>query len=145
MFSSQPTFTLIEDKIFKDQVSFEVHSSSSSEQYELSLKVFSSHIEINVFPGEDQDQERELSISEVCNNIRQVLETSILKSLEDLHYNRHNVKPVMCFRCNHCSELHEAKRGKIHKVYCNKTRKNTRLPLQGRCWFNEGQYFLMCA
>ena len=136
--NSQPSFTLIEDKIFKDQVSFEVHS--SSEQDELSLKVFSSHIEINVFPGEDQDQERELSISEVCNNIRQVLETSILKSLEDLHYNRHNVKPVMCFRCNHCSELHEVKRGKIHKVYCNKTHKNTRLPLQGRCWFNEGQY-----
>ena len=41
-----------------------------------------------------------------------------------------------CFRCNHCSELHEVKRGKIHKVYCNKTRKNTRLPLQGRFWFN---------
>ena len=137
---SQPTFTLIQEKIFKDQVSFEVHC--SSEQDVLSLKVFPSHIQIKFFPAlcEDPDSTRSVSISEVCNNVRHIIDKSLLKSLENLHYNKHNVKPMMCFKCDHCNELHPVKKGKPHKINCSKTNRNTRIPLQGRCWFNEGQY-----
>jgi hypothetical protein len=130
------SFTLIEDKIFKDQVSFEVHS--RADQDEVSLKVYPSHIEVNFFPS--LDDERELSFGEVCNNVRLVVESSILRSLEDLHYNKHNVEPMMCLRCEHCSELHQVKEGVQRKVYCEHLHKNSRIPSQGRFWFNEGQY-----
>ena len=82
--SHTTSFALIEDKIFKDQVSFEVHS--YSDQDELSLRVFPSHIDITFFPS--LDEERVLSVGEVCSNVREVIETSILRSLEDLHYNK---------------------------------------------------------
>jgi hypothetical protein len=134
--SSHTFFTLIEDKIFKDQVSFEVHS--GTDQDEVSLKIFPSHIEVNFFPS--LDDKRKLSFGEVCNNVRLVLESSILRSLENLHYNKHNVEPMMCLRCEHCSELHQVKEGVRRKMYCKNRRKNSRIPSQGRLWFNEGQY-----
>ena len=129
------SFTLIEEKIFKDQVSFEVHS--HSDQDELSLRVLPSHIEITYFPS--LDEERVLSVGEVCSNVRQVIDTSILRSLEDLHYNKCKVMPMMCLRCENCSELHQVKKGDPCKMYCKKAHRNARIPSQGRCWFNEGK------
>ena len=131
------SFRLIEDKIFKDQVSFEVHS--HADQDELSLKIFTSHIEINFYPPLVAE-ERCLSIGEVCSRVREIIEKSIRKSLQNLHYNETAVQPFMCFQCGNCSELHEVKKDKVHKVYCKKLRANTRIPLQGRCWYNEGQW-----
>ena len=133
--SRTTSFTLIEKKIFKDQVSFEVHS--QSDQDELSLRVLPSHIEITYFPS--LDEERMLSVGEVCSNVRQVIETSILRSLEDLHYNKRKVMPMMCLRCENCSELHQVKKGDPCKMYCKKAHRNARIPSQGRCWFNEGK------
>ena len=138
--SHMTSFTLIEEKIFKDQVSFEVHS--HSDQDELSLRVLPSHIEITYFPS--LDEERVLAVGEVCSNVRQVIETSILRSLEDLHYNKCKVKPAMCLRCENCSELHPVKKGDPCKMYCKKGHKNARIPSQGRCWFNEGKTGCVC-
>ena len=132
------SFTLLEHKIFKDQVSFDVQSHSDHD--EVSLKVLPSHIEIKFFPS--HDEYRDLTIGEACSNVRQTIETSILRSLDDLHYNKRNVEPVMCLRCEHCSELHQVVQTKekcFHKIYCSNTRINSRIPSQGRCWFNEGQ------
>ena len=129
-------FTLLQDKIFKDQVSFEVHS--HADQDEISLKISPSTVEINFFPSccEDRDQ----LIGETCNSVREIIEASVLRSLEDLHYNKHSVQPVMCLRCEHCSELHQVKKGRrCHKVYCSKSHTNARIPSQGRCWYNENQ------
>jgi hypothetical protein len=136
--SRHTSFTLIEDKIFKDQVSLEVHFNSDHD--EVTLKVFSSHLEVNFFPS--LSDERDSSVGEACSNVRQVIETSILRSLEDLHYNRVSVKPVMCFRCDHCSELHQVEKMKgknYHRMYCSKAHTNSPIPPEGRCWFNEGQ------
>jgi hypothetical protein len=130
------SFSLIEDKIFKDQVSFEVHS--ASDQDEISMKFFASYIEIKFLRS--LCDERDLPVGEICSNVRQIIEMSILRSLVDLHYNYNNLKPVMSLRCMHCSELHEVKKGKSsHKIYCEVTRTNSYLPFQGRCWYNEGQ------
>ena len=134
--SHTTSFTLIEEKIFKDQVSFEVHS--HSDQDELSLRVLPSHIEITYFPS--LDEERVLSVGEVCSNVRQGIETSILRSLEDLHYNKCKVEPIMCLRCENCSELHQVKKGDPCKMYCKKAHTNDRIPSQGRCWYNERKY-----
>ena len=131
------SFRLIEDKIFKDQISFEVHS--HADQDELSLKIFTSHIEINFYPPLVAE-ERRLSVGEVCNRVREIIEKSIHKSLQNLHYNVTAVQPFMCFQCGNCPELHEVKKDYVHKVYCKKLRANTRIPLQGRCWYNEGQW-----
>ena len=135
--SRTTSFTLIEEKISKDQVSFEVHS--HSDQDELSLRVLPSHIEITYFPS--LDEERVLSVGEVCSDVRQVIETSILRSLEDLHYNKRKVMPMMCLRCENCSELHQVKKGDPCKMYCRNVHQNSRIPLKGRCWYSEGQYF----
>ena len=130
------SFALIQDKIFKDQVSFKV--SSYSDRDEVSLKSSVSHIQVRFFPSVCDN--RDLSIGEVCGNVRQFIQTSILRSLDDLHYNKDTVMPIMCFRCEHCSELHQVNEGKDHhKVYCEKTNRNSRIPLQGRCWYNEGR------
>ena len=133
------SFTLIEDKIFKDQVSFEVHSHSDHD--EVCLKLLPCHLEIKFFPS--RDEYRDSTIDQACSNIRQIIKTSILRSLDDLHYNKRNVEPVMCLRCEHCSELHQVEQMKekgFRKIYCSNTRINSRIPSQGRCWFNEGQF-----
>ena len=133
------SFALIQDKIFKDQVSFKV--SSYSDRDEVSLKSSVSHIQVRFLPSVCDN--RDLSIIEVCSNVRQVIQTSILRSLDDLHYNKDTVEPIMCFRCEHCSELHQVNEGKDHhKVYCEKTNRNSRIPLQGRCWYNEGKVYV---
>ena len=134
---SHISFALNEEKIFKDQVSFNVRCYTDED--ELCLKMLPSHLEVKFFPSQSDD--RDLSIGEICSSIRQVIETSIHKSLEDLHYNKQNVKPMMCFRCELCSELHRVKTGKGHcKVFCKATHRNTRIAEQGRFWYNEGKH-----
>ena len=132
------TFVLIHDKIFKDQVSFEVHS-PWEEQDEMSLKVYSTHLEVKFFPFLSDD-DRDTPLKEVCNNVRQILEKSILRSLKDLHYSKEKLDPMTCFKCEHCKQMHPVKTGRTHhRIYCNKARKGSRIPVNGRCWYNEGQ------
>ena len=131
------TFILIHDKIFKDQVSFEVHS--PWDQDEMSLKVYSTHLEVKIFPFLSDD-DRDTPLKEVCNNVRQILEKSILSSLKNLHYSKEKLEPMACFKCEHCKQMHPVKTGRTHhRIYCNKARKGSRIPLNGRCWYNEGQ------
>ena len=132
------TFVLIHDKIFKDQVSFEVHS-PWEEQDEMSLKVYSTHLEVKFFPF-SSDDDRDTPLKDVCNNVRQILEKSILRSLKDLHYSKEKLEPMACFKCEHCTQMHPVKAGRTHhKIHCNKARERSRIPLNGRCWYNEGQ------
>ena len=132
------TFVLIHDKIFKDQVSFEVHS-PWEEQDEMSLKVYSTHLEVKFFPL-SSDDDRDTPLKEVCNNVRQILEKSILRSLKDLHYSKEKLNPMACFKCEHCTQMHPVKAGRTHhKIHCIKARERSRIPLNGRCWYNEGQ------
>ena len=131
------TFVLIHDKIFKDQVSFEVHS--PWDQDEMSLKVYSTHLEVKFFPF-SSDRDRDTPLKEVCNSVRQILEKSILRSLKDLHYSKEKLEPMACFKCEHCAQMHPVRAGRTHhKIHCNKARKGSRIPLNGRCWYNEGQ------
>ena len=129
-------FTLLQDKIFKDQVSFEVHSPGVHD--EMSLKAYPSHLEVNFFPELSPD--RDTPIKKVCSNIREVLGASLYKSLANLHYKKEIVKPIMCLPCEHCAESHPVEKGIQHyKVYCKPNRKTSRVPAQGWCWFNEGK------
>ena len=133
------SFKLVQDEIFKDQVSFEVHS--YGDQDKMSLKMFPSHLEIKFFPAAGACQDRDLPIDNVCSNIRQIIETSMLRSIHNLHYNKENVKPIMCFKCEHCSELHQVKKGvKFYKMFCKKENANPRIPINGRYWYHEGTY-----
>ena len=133
------SFTLNEDRIFKDQVTFDIHNYADV----FSLKVFPSHLEVKFFPS--QGEGRGQSIGEVCSKVRQLIETSIYKSLEDLHYNKDQVKPMVCFRCEHCSELHQVNsEGKGHcTICCKKTHNISYLPLQARYWYNEGESYVV--
>ena len=133
--SHTTTFVLMQDKIFKDQVSFEVHSPGVHD--EMALRLHPSHLEIKLFPEHSED--RHTSITEVCSNVRQIVETSIHQSLQDLHYSESKVAPVTCFRCEDCSELHKVEIGKhLVKMYCKKTRTTQSIPEQGKWWYKEG-------
>ena len=135
------TFTLMQDKIFKDQVSFEVRSPGVHD--EMTLRALPSQLEISLFPEHSED--RETPVSKVCSNVRQIVETSIYQSLQDLHYSKSRVAPVICFRCEDrdCSELHEVEvleKGKKLKIHCEKTHRSYYIPAEGQCWYGIGQY-----
>ena len=129
------TFTLVQDKIFKDQVSFEVVSPGV--QDEMALWLHPSHLEIKFFPELSED--RETSIAKVCSNVRKIVETSISRSLQDLHYNESRVKPMMCFRCENCSDLHPIVQGRKFTIFCDKFRKRKCIPAEGECWYGVGK------
>ena len=138
--SGQTTFALMKEKIFRDQISFEVNSHFDED--EMTLKAFLSHLEIHFFPS-SYNENRDVPLGEVCNTIRQVVETSILKSLEYLCYTEDKVGPMMCFKCNSCHELHPVKLNKrtnCHKIFCKKHRIPSNIPPAGRWWYNEGQF-----
>ena len=128
------TFTLMQDKIFKDQVSFEVHSPGVHD--EMSLKLQATNLEIKFFP--EHCTERDTSVSEVCMNIRHIIETAIHKSIQDLHYNIKKVEPIECLKCEICSELHQLMKGKRFQIYCKKSRTTCPIPAQGACWYTKG-------
>ncbi len=131
--NSNTSFSLIQDKIFKDQVSFEVYSRSFCKCDDMSLKFHSSHLEINFFPEKSHNDS---SLNAVCTNIRCIILKYISKSLKDLHYKKEKVDPVMCFRCESCSELHPVLEGRNY--HCRKARETSHIPLHGRWWYNEG-------
>ena len=131
------TFTLLQDKIFKDQVFFAVQSMGFIDK--ISLKVHTSHLEVKFFPGSLED--RELSVGTVCAAVREAILERVDKSLQDLHYNREKLEPCVCFSCESCSELHPVfdREQSSKGFYCDKYNQTSRLPLQARCWFNEGE------
>ena len=135
--SNTTTFTLMQDKIFKDQVSFEVVSPGAQDI--MTLKLYPSHLEIKIFPELSED--RETSIAEVCSNVRQIVETSISRSLQDLHYNESRVKATLCFSCDHenCSDLHPIVKGKKITIFCDKFRKRKCISAEGECWYGVGK------
>ena len=128
--------TLIQDKIFRDKVSFEVHSGGY--QDEICLTAFPSHLELSFFP--DLCEAREKSMGDLCDNIRQGIDVLIHESLQNLNYGFKKVGPVTCFKCDSCHDLHKVKKGKDnYTMYCKKFRATRRIPSSARLWFNEGQ------
>ena len=140
---TETTFSLVQDKIFRDQVTFDV--TCNGFQDEMCLKVYSSHLEVNFIPYLSDDRE-DYPIKVACCNVRQIVDNSIGRSLNDLHYSNKKVKSEMCFKCDHCSELHPViKGGKFHMLICSTTKRRNRLPPQGRCWYGEGEYSNYCS
>ena len=127
------------DKVYKDQVFFIVgHSSGLADHDIISLRYCCSHLEITFYP--DAFDHRNLPIGVVCQNVREIVEKSIPRSLKNLHYSTDKIKPVVCFKCKNenCSEQHPVlthTRG-FRVFVCKKT---NRLPKEARCWYNEGE------
>ena len=137
------TFSLVQDKIFRDQVTFDVTCNGFHD--EMSITVYSSHLEVKFVPYSPEDRE-DFPTKVVCCNVRQIVEDSIGRSLNDLHYSKKKVKSEMCFKCDHCSELHSVtKSDKFHLLSCRTTKRSYRLPPQGRCWYGEGEYKAILA
>ena len=113
------TFTLMQDKIFKDQVFFAVRCTGVRDM--ISLKVLISHLEVRFFPG--SLEYRSLSLGAVCEAVREVIQARVDESLQDLHYNRGKLEPSVCFRCESCSELHPVFEGISFKFTATRTTK----------------------
>ena len=138
--SNTTTLTLMQDKIFKDQVFFKVVSPGTRD--EITLKLYPSHLEIKFFPKDPEY--RDTTVAEVCNSIRQIVETSISRSLHDLHYNESRVKATMCFSCDreNCSDLHPIeKKKKGFTIFCDKAKFDKRkcIPAEGKYWYDVGK------
>lgn len=128
------SFTLRDDKIFKNQVSFYVNS--SCQQDEISIRLTSLLIEINFYP--DHCEDRDMTVAFVCNEVRIKILDYIFSSLDILHYSKDNVGPVMCIKCASCSQLHQVKEGKKQTtIYCSKDHKTARLFSQAGYWWNH--------
>ena len=135
--SDTTTFTLMQDKIFKDQISFKVVSPGAQDI--MTLKLYPSHLEIKFFPEDVDPEYRDTTVAEVCNSVRQIVETSISRSLHDLHYNESRVKATLCFSCDHenCSDLHPIeKRKKGFTIFCDKRKC---IPAAGKYWYGVGK------
>ena len=134
--SDGTSFTLSEDRIFKDCVSFDVHSTGVHDK--MSLKIHPSRLELNFFP--DLSEDRDTPIEQACCRVREIVESSISKALENLHYSKEKVKPEVCLKCQDCQELHAVEKGKEHyKMHCKKAHKTNRISVEARCWFDEGK------
>ena len=132
--SSGISFSLREDKIFKEQVSFYVKS--SGEKDTVSLKFSTHQLKISFYPELSED--RETPISSVCSKVREIISQSIISSLESLHYSRANVEPVLCMECAQCFELHEVMVGQKHiKIHCDTGNQGIVLPPQAGYWWGE--------
>ncbi len=130
--NNDTSFILLQDKIFKDQVSFKVHSHSLCKRDIMSLKFYSSHLEIFFFP---EQSHKESSLNTVCTNMHRIILKFISKSLRDLHYGTDRVDPVVCFRCEYCSELHPVEE---KTYYCEEFNTTSPIPFHGRWWYNQG-------
>ena len=132
------TFALKEDKVFKDQVSFDVISPGVED--EVSLKAFPSHLEINFYP--DHTVNRLSSVETVCSNVRLILEAAIHRSLRDLHYNESRVKPAFCMMCKKCFDFHQVKKeAEYYQMRCTKHRMTISIPSEGKYWYDEGKCY----
>ena len=135
------TFTIIQDQIFRDHVSFKVHSMGL--QDEISLRLFPTYLQVSFFPSKG------LRVSPkevVCNNVCQILQESVSRSLKDLHYNEDKVKPAMCIKCNNCSKLHPVSEGTdCYFLYCSTTNESILLSDQERCWYDKGKRLSLCT
>jgi GTPase SAR1 family protein len=129
------TFTLMEGKIFKDQVSFEVLC--PGEEHMITLKAFSSHLEVFFYP--ELSDSRSMSPIKACSTVCKIIESSIFSSLADLHYNKEVTKPILCLPCPcpDCPELHPVDQ-KARKVHCKKPRRRYSLTEGGMHWFDDG-------
>ena len=135
------TFSLVQDRIYRNQVSFEVHPLGVVAQDIISLRYCCSHLEVIFFP--DASDYRNVSVGAVCQKVREIMVESIYKSLKTLHYSADKVKPVVCFKCyiDGCSDEHPIKEScNVHLFYCKLTKKTNRLPEDARYWYNEGRY-----
>ena len=131
------TFSLVQDKIYRDQVTFDVTCNGFRD--EMSISVNSSWLKLNFIPYSPNNRVA-FPTKVVCCNVRQIVEDSIGRSLSDLHYSNKKVKSETCLKCDHCHELHRvSKVEEFHRLSCSSTRNNDRIPSQGRCWYGEGE------
>ena len=140
--NSNTTFSLVQDRIYRNQVSFEV-SLGAGARDRISLRYCCSHLEVIFFPDASDYRNASSSIGAVCQKVREIMVESIYKSLKTLHYSADKVKPVVCFKCciKGCSDEHPiGKDCDVHLFYCNFIKKTSRLPEDARYWYNESKY-----
>ena len=129
-------FNLVE--VYKNQVIFKVRRSEKEfDNDKISLRYYYSHLKITFYP--DYSKFRILSIGTVCQNVREIVEKSIPRSLKNLHYNTDKIKPVVCFKCEKCSKQHRVfiRNDYSFKFICCES--TDRLPDKARYWYNESE------
>ena len=129
---------LIPDSIFRDQVSFSVGRFKDR----VSLKFFSSHLQVGL-------SSRCAHISDLCNNVREVIEKSIHSSVKDLRYDSGKTQHYFCCKCELCSSNHRVNQGWVqgdYFMYCSNKHETCILSEDNLVWFQpKGEYKLLTA
>ncbi len=143
------SFDLLEDRIYRDQVSLRVNSLEDVDQ--ICLRSNLSHLEVSVFlenypPSTSSTVvciPRATTPNEVCCGIRITLDNCLQLSLKKLHYDCTKITPCFSLKCpqENCSQLHEVKllRKQMWFMRCSSQNKSVELPETGMFWFMEGK------
>ena len=128
---------LIDDAMFRDQVSFRV----GREHHIVQISFFSTFLEVHISSETDcaKSQQRD-NAKQVCNNIRLDIEQSLISVSRTLHYGS-GAGFYFGFHCPSCSESTPAECDKDDHdplvMVCRKCKKSWDLKDSHRFWFGE--------
>ena len=121
------------DKIFRDQISFNVGP------YDIIvLKIFPTHFEINCIPDEDVKKDRTSPIEETCDEVLKAITIGIVQILKDLQYDCKHQVTLQC-QASNCKYKHKTqvvmdKSGHSGTLFCQITEKRFNLPSNSYFW-----------
>ena len=105
------------NKIFRDQVSFEVGPYGDA----ITIKFCTSCLEMRCHPSEISERDESFSIKNICNMVRSTLTSGIEQATDCLHYSRKKTAHSLALFCDVCNKV------------CNVTIAGTRHVLTGSC------------
>jgi hypothetical protein len=124
------------DRIFRDQVTFEVGPLDT-----VVLKILSTHLIVACIPNPKVQIRRSCHIDNVCIEVRKVIEAGIKQVTADIDFIESEVKHSLTFLCpcSKCLNQHPAEMkyydGEPYRLHCNKTKEYPELPQGYEKWF----------
>ena len=127
---------LLTDRIFRDQVTFEIGPLDT-----FVLKILSTHLVIACIPNPKVQMRRECHVDNICIEVRKMVEAGIKQVAVDIDFIDLEVEHSLTFLCPcvKCLNQHPAEMkyydGEPYCLHCNKTEEYPELPQGYEKWF----------
>ena len=130
------------DKIFRDQVSFDVGPYNET----VTIKFLTTHLEILFSPEDVAQRDEAFSFKKICNMIRCTVLTGIEQARKSLHYSEAKTKHSLGIVCSECDKVHKVtKVSSQHLVKCLRLGEGYQhLPHIASFWFGGEFSFSLC-
>ena len=130
-------WTLIPEKIFKNEVSFCVGPYDT-----IMIKIFPTHFEVTCIPSPSfpDDERDDCPVKGTCTVVLKAIDSGIKQILQDLNYMYDKTRHSFTFPCpaDICNGCHPAQlkyiRGSPRSLYCNIQKKLLKLPANVHFW-----------